>query len=180
MSLLDLTAKMCWLLGLCGFLRPDDIAGIDTRRSCVVHGLLNLHIVIPKERRRGYPIEKVVSISPHTDISICPAATYIAYRTRRLDYPVVVFRKKSMVSYQPLVRWAHKPYNVLSAERIGKIIASLTNLMDLPEDTPPLKVRALGATLAALANISMDDIKVQGNWSSTAIVDQFYRLNRST
>ncbi|KAF9399306.1 hypothetical protein BGZ76_007930, partial [Entomortierella beljakovae] len=29
MELLDLIKKLCWLLGLCGFMRPDDIACID-------------------------------------------------------------------------------------------------------------------------------------------------------
>jgi len=29
MALSDLTAKLCWLLGVCGFMRPSDIERID-------------------------------------------------------------------------------------------------------------------------------------------------------
>ncbi|KAI8605320.1 hypothetical protein EDD21DRAFT_350118 [Dissophora ornata] len=168
------------LLGLYGFLRPSDIYGINIRHSRVINGLLALHIVIPKERRRGYPLERAVFISPHSDVVICPAAAYLAHCTQMFDHPLLTSRKKSPIQYQPLVRWVDIPTKVMSAQRISSIIAGLTNFMDLPKATHRLKLRALGATLAVLGNISMDDIKVHGNWSSTAITDQFYRLNRST
>ncbi|KAI9255539.1 hypothetical protein BY458DRAFT_442220 [Sporodiniella umbellata] len=41
---------------------------------------------------------------------------------------------------------------------------------------PLPKARALGATLAAQSGISVDDIVVQGNWSSKNLFEQFYRI----
>ncbi|KAF8926127.1 hypothetical protein BGZ58_000154 [Dissophora ornata] len=81
------------------------------------------------------------------------------------DHPLLTSRKKSPIQYQPLVRWVDIPTKVMSAQRISSIIAGLTNFMDLPKATHRLKLRALGATLAVLGNISMDDIKVHVLWS---------------
>ncbi|KAF9271471.1 hypothetical protein BGZ68_003572, partial [Mortierella alpina] len=51
LHLLDLTQKMCWLLAVCGFLRPDDIACIDLNESRMTNTKLELSILLPKELR---------------------------------------------------------------------------------------------------------------------------------
>ncbi|KAG1433322.1 hypothetical protein G6F56_014617 [Rhizopus delemar] len=47
----------------------------------------------------------------------------------------------------------------------------------IPPSAPVPKARALGATLAALNGISVDQIVAHGNWSSRAIFEDFYRIS---
>ncbi|KAI7821212.1 hypothetical protein BC939DRAFT_456153 [Gamsiella multidivaricata] len=49
-----------------------------------------------------------------------------------------------------------------------------------PVGAPRLKVRAIGDTHALMKSVSVEDAMVQGNWSSPAIVDSFYRASRQT
>ncbi|KAI7889038.1 uncharacterized protein EV154DRAFT_424641 [Mucor mucedo] len=49
-----------------------------------------------------------------------------------------------------------------------------------PSDTSPRRARALASTLAALSEISVDDIVVHGNWSSKDLFGQFYRVSVNT
>lgn len=46
-----------------------------------------------------------------------------------------------------------------------------------PPSAPVPKARALGATLAALNGIPVDEIVCPGNWSSRAIFEDFYRIS---
>ncbi|OMJ18478.1 hypothetical protein AYI70_g5333 [Smittium culicis] len=71
-----LTAKLCRLLSVTGFLRPSDIHRIDDKRSHVTLGVLHLVIVAPKVKRAGRPIEKPCQIAPHTDPILCPVLAY--------------------------------------------------------------------------------------------------------
>ncbi|KAF9896130.1 hypothetical protein BX616_008074, partial [Lobosporangium transversale] len=55
-----LSRKLCWLLGVCAFLRPDDIGCIDVSKSETNEKGLLLTIVFPKERRDGQRIIKSI------------------------------------------------------------------------------------------------------------------------
>ncbi|OMJ14702.1 hypothetical protein AYI70_g7724 [Smittium culicis] len=81
-SIKKLTAKICWLLSVTGFLRASDIHRIDDERSHVSLGVLNLVIIAPKEKRSGRQIEKPCQISPHTDPILCPVVAYLVYKEK--------------------------------------------------------------------------------------------------
>lgn len=54
MTRASLTAKLCWLLAICGFLRSSDIGRIsDDQTHTDPQGRLVLHIIAPKEKRKG-------------------------------------------------------------------------------------------------------------------------------
>ncbi|KAI8598982.1 hypothetical protein EDD21DRAFT_308652 [Dissophora ornata] len=53
-------------------------------------------------------------------------------------------------------------------------------LLPIPADARPLKARAVGATLALMKGVGVDDFMIQGNWSTPAIVNTFHRLSRMT
>ncbi|KAF9311463.1 hypothetical protein BG006_004564, partial [Podila minutissima] len=44
---------------------------------------------------------------------------------------------------------------------------------------PKFKARAVGASASLLKGIPVNDVTTQGNWSSPAIVEEFYRLSRA-
>jgi hypothetical protein len=75
--LLDLTAKLCLLLGVCGFMRPLDIERINLDESICDHytDKVILKVVGPKEKRLGQWITKEITIQRHDDSLICPVAT---------------------------------------------------------------------------------------------------------
>ncbi|OMJ16691.1 hypothetical protein AYI69_g7741 [Smittium culicis] len=78
----QITAKLYWLLSVTGFLRGSDIHRIDDQRSHIDKGVLNLVIVVPKEKRGGRPIEKTCQINLHTDIILCPVNAYMLYKEK--------------------------------------------------------------------------------------------------
>jgi hypothetical protein len=63
----DLTAKLCWLLGVCGFMRPLDIERIDLDQSSTSHfdDRIVLIVVAPKEKRLSQRIQKEIVIRQH-------------------------------------------------------------------------------------------------------------------
>ncbi|OMJ08239.1 hypothetical protein AYI70_g11672 [Smittium culicis] len=54
----------------------SDIHKINDEHSQLSLGVLNLVIIVPKEKRSGRPIEKQFQISPHTDPILCPIVAY--------------------------------------------------------------------------------------------------------
>ncbi|OMJ28059.1 hypothetical protein AYI69_g2476 [Smittium culicis] len=63
----ELTAKLCWLLAVTGFLRASNIHRIDDSMSFISQVVLNLAIVSPKKKRQGRPIIRPCQISRNTD-----------------------------------------------------------------------------------------------------------------
>ena len=61
----DLARKLSWLLGVCGFMRPDDIFCTDVAKSGVIGDKLQLAVVFPKEKRGKQRIIKYVHLSRH-------------------------------------------------------------------------------------------------------------------
>ncbi len=176
----DLARKLCWLLGVCGFMRPDDIFCTDVARSGIVRDMLELAVVFPKERRGRQRIIKYVRISRHPDVHICPVQAYSAYRTRTLatDIPLP-HPKDPAVRITPLIRHSKDLTKPLLSTTISVYMNTITRLM-LPPGVRPPKLRALGSTLAALAGVPVADIMVQGHWSSPKIFEKHYRLSSAT
>jgi ribosomal 50S subunit-associated protein YjgA (DUF615 family) len=71
----DLTAKICWLLGVYRFMRPSDIERINLDESICDHytDKVILKVVGPKEKRLGQRITKEITIQRHDDSLICPS-----------------------------------------------------------------------------------------------------------
>ncbi|KAF9339448.1 hypothetical protein BGX26_009330, partial [Mortierella sp. AD094] len=120
MEPVDLTRKMFWLLGVCAFLRPSDIARIDLNMSSKVGNDIRLVVRRPKEKTKGIHADKVKFLKPHPHIpALCPVLTYQSY-VRRLVEPDIP----------------------ISADRIRNHIKAIMSKLDLPEGTPTPKARA--------------------------------------
>jgi hypothetical protein len=172
-----LTWKLCWLLGVCGFMRPDDVRCTDTSLSQVTRGKLQLTVVYPKERSDGQRIVKQVTISPHSNPRLCPVNAYTAYVSRLKDTSLTVPHPKDPErSIAPLIRFVKDHSQAAQATTIGQHMARITKRMIAPDKAAP-KLRALGSTLAALAGVPVADIMVQGNWSSPKVFERHYRLS---
>ncbi|KAF9176512.1 hypothetical protein BGZ51_000496 [Haplosporangium sp. Z 767] len=180
MSMSDLARKLCWLLGVCGFMRPDDIYCTDVARSRVIRDQLELAVVFPKEKRGRQRIIKYVHISRHPDPAVCPVRAYLAYRSRTLamDLPTP-HPKDPLCKITPLIRYLKDQHKPVVSTTISVFMDSISRMM-VPKGKKPPKLRALGSTLAALAGVPVADIMVQGNWSSPKIFEKHYRLSSST
>ncbi|KAF9978666.1 hypothetical protein BGZ75_009940 [Mortierella antarctica] len=74
LSVMNLTQKLCWLLGTCGFLRANDILCIDLSNDKfhVDRIAAVLPILLPKETRGGNRICKYITIKSLDDPLLCP------------------------------------------------------------------------------------------------------------
>ncbi|OMJ17143.1 hypothetical protein AYI69_g7543 [Smittium culicis] len=68
----------------------------------------------------------------------------------------------------------------LSVDSISRHVHMLSYLIVRPPNTPRLKTRALGPTLAAAAGVPSSDIVAQAFWSNYYMFENYYRLSRST
>ncbi|KAF9963860.1 hypothetical protein BGZ73_002136, partial [Actinomortierella ambigua] len=168
MSIPNLTAKVCWLLGVCGFLRPSDISRIDLDHCNDEGDAILILIVHPKETRHGIHQDRTVRIKAHSsDPVLCPVQAWRAYRQRhaRLNlhtqHDVI-----PSIRINPLIRYAEDPSRALSSQRISKYIQSVMDHVKRPEGHKRIKARALGSTRAAEAGMSADDIITHGHWAS--------------
>ncbi|KAI7861646.1 hypothetical protein BDF14DRAFT_1960288 [Spinellus fusiger] len=169
-----------------GFLRPADIERINLDHVQFTNGpdasLKNVQLVVdrPKEKRLGQPIERSIHIKHHPDPLLCPVLALqhyiatIATQPCHLPHPV---RPSRTINY--LVRHIRDPSRPLSAERIGKYINGLTDLIPRCQSSRP-RTRALGSSAAARFGVPIDDILTHGSWASSSVFDTFYRLSRET
>ncbi|KAG0271593.1 hypothetical protein BGZ97_011205, partial [Linnemannia gamsii] len=67
----------------------------------------------------------------------------------------------------------------LGHERITHYIQEIMQWIPRVEGQPKYKARAVGATAALKQGVPVDDVATHGNWSSPAIVEQFYRLSKT-
>ncbi|KAF9371494.1 hypothetical protein CPB97_001932, partial [Podila verticillata] len=98
----QLLPKLCWLLSVCGFMRPSDIQRVDVSHSSVLpSGELELQVVGPKEKRAG---QHIINIKhPHLD---------------RL--------------FNPLIRHIFDINKAASSETISRHITKISDLLSLP------------------------------------------------
>ncbi|OMJ08288.1 hypothetical protein AYI69_g11127, partial [Smittium culicis] len=176
-----LTAKLCWLLSVTGFLRPSDIHRIDDERSHVARGMLHLVIVTPNEKRAGRPIKKPCQISSHTDPILCSVLEYSVYKEKVANtlFPTSNTNNSKWVVNR-LLRFVNYKEKPLSVDRISRYIRSISDLIRRGPDTPIPKGRAIGETLAANSGVSADEIVSHAFWSNYTIFDTYYRLTRNS
>jgi hypothetical protein len=183
LSINNLTAKLCWLLGVCGFLRPSDIERIDLNSSDWTSNPneLVLQVVAPKEKRLGQRIRRTVHIHAHPDNLLCPVAAFHAYHSRFAHRPCV-FPHPVLphLSIAYLIRDVRDPFKPIKAERIGKHINSIMELLPMSPGMRKLKARALGSTRALRQGASVNDVVSHGGWSTKDIFNNFYRLSSET
>ncbi|KAI8136367.1 hypothetical protein BJV82DRAFT_676807 [Fennellomyces sp. T-0311] len=179
-----LRAKLCWLLAVCAFLRPSDIQCIDLDHCHITpsSGDLTLRVIAPKERRQGKRVTKDVVVRRHPTALYCPVAAYTAYCTRLANTPCYCRHPTlSSVTINALVRSLRKPTDPIGSQAISKIIQTIMALIpQAPGQSRPISGCALGSTRAARAGASVNDIVLQGHWSSQAIFNNFYQVASST
>ncbi|PVU92980.1 hypothetical protein BB561_003523 [Smittium simulii] len=148
----ELTAKTCWLIAVCGFLRASDIHRVDDERTEILSNSIKLIICAPKEKRKSSPIERLVEIKAHSDEILCPIIAYKIYKQKiaNISCPKPhVNNKNLMVSHL------------------------FKNTKDFKN---PLTARAIGPTIAARTGISTDAILTQANWPSYYMFSSYYKL----
>ncbi|KAI9314656.1 hypothetical protein BX666DRAFT_1862354, partial [Dichotomocladium elegans] len=178
-----LTAKLCWLLRVCGFMRPSDIEQIDLDQSdpAPVHESFHLVVVVPKEKRLGQRIHKNITISRHADLSLCPVQAFETYYQQyarepcRIQHPVL-----STIVINYLFRKINNTSKPIGAQRISKYISSIMSRLPQPPGHKRIKAQALGPTRATQAGATIDDVVSHGFWNSQQVFDTFYRLSRES
>lgn len=177
LPMVELARKLAWLLGVCGFMRPDDIFCTDVARSAVIGDKLQLAVVFPKEKRGRQRIIKYVHLSKHSDQAVCPVHAFTIYRARTMAADVPIPHPKDDKQFiTPLFRHSNNPAKPLCSTTISVYMNTISRLF-VPKGVRPPKLRALGSTLAAMAGVPIPDIMVQGNWSSPRIFEKHYRLS---
>ncbi|KAF9373250.1 hypothetical protein CPB97_000700, partial [Podila verticillata] len=174
-----LTTKLCWLLVVCGFMRPSDIAHTDLSKSHILpSGAVELHVAGPKEKRQKQPIIKSVFIHPHEDQLICPVAAYSAY-VQRLEGSTLqpVDHPRLQLQYLPLIRHLRDINEAVGAETIGRHIKMVSFRISRPPGRSMPSGRSNGSSLAVEHGALVDDVQAQGFWAHSAAYDSFYRLS---
>ena len=183
LSISDLTKKLCWLLGTCGFLRPNDIECIDlsNNKFRVDRVAAILPIMIPKETRGGMRVCRYTTVKGHEDPLLCPVKALSEY-LRRIEGHDDTFPhpKDPTVQYRPLIRDVRDMSRPVVTDTISNHIASISGKLALPDGEKLPRARALGSTAAIQQGASVDDVVVHGNWSSSVLFDKFYRLHAAT
>ncbi|OAQ27033.1 hypothetical protein K457DRAFT_668756 [Linnemannia elongata AG-77] len=182
LSIKQLTRKVYWLLCMCNFLRPSDIARIDLNQSLLSESnFFRLCIVRPKETSGGIHRDKHIIVQAHpSELILCPVNTIRAYLDRharsilKSPHPTLLD-----ITIYPLIRYTKDATSALSSQRISKHIKSLMVLMPLANGSIP-KARAAGSTIAALKGVPIDDVITQGNWASHSTYLRFYRISSRT
>ncbi|PWA01876.1 hypothetical protein BB558_001992 [Smittium angustum] len=176
----QLTSKLSWLLSVTGFLRASDIHRIDDGRTRIEKKVLKLIIVAPKEKRGGRPVEKPCQINSHIDPILCPVIAYKIYKERIAREPCPSPHEyNNGWIINRLFRFINDYARPLSVDSISRYIHQISNLISRDPGTPRPKGRAIGATLAANAGVSSDDIVSHAFWSNYTIFDTYYRLTRN-
>ncbi|KAF9369530.1 hypothetical protein CPC16_004443 [Podila verticillata] len=185
MSTKQLTSKTCFLLGLIGFLRPDDLACVDAAQCQICNKTLELVIVLPKERWGRQPIIKTVLIWSHTDEILCPVKAYQEYRRHMAIHDDRARRQHHKfdqalcpLEFTPLIRDVSYGTGSMGAQRISKYLGILLELLPQEVGQSCLKIRALAASNALRKGVPIDDVTTQGNWSSSALVEGYYHISR--
>lgn len=93
-----------------------------------------------------------------------------------IDPVLTFFRSSPNNQALPLTELAKKLTEQVVSTTISVYMNTISRLF-VPKGTRPLKLRALGSTLAAMAGVPIPDIMVQGNWSSSKIFEKHYRLS---
>ncbi|ORX43468.1 hypothetical protein DM01DRAFT_358323 [Hesseltinella vesiculosa] len=162
LSLRILTAKVCFLLGIMGFLRAADINSIDRDDSYIhgVTGYFHLSIIKPKERRQGFSITKEITIAPFAkDPMLCPVRAYNTYCERTpapCQQPFPDFDNQPKPFFTPLIR----------------------NLGNLALTVSPDSIRRhIRHFIVDPSGVAIDDVLVQGNWTSRNVFHDHYRLS---
>ena len=176
----QLLPKLCWLLSVCGFMRPSDIQRVDVSHSSVLpSGELELQVVGPKEKRAGQHIIKSVFIHPHENPLVCPVATYQCYVALLTSSTLTSIKHPHLDRFfNPLIRHIFDINKAASSETIGRHITKISHLLSLPpglEKAP--SGRSLGSSLAIEHGATSDEVQAQGFWAHSATYDSFYRLS---
>ncbi|CAO3619349.1 unnamed protein product [Mucor hiemalis] len=155
------------------------IKDVDIDKTTHTAGnILHLVVVGPKEKRRGQSIWRSVAIHPHEHALLCPVQLYNNYCARVASTPCrVPHPTLRNTTTNALVIAITNPSLALSPERISKHVQDVMRYVErTPSSAPIPKACALGATLAALNGLSMDQIVAHGNWSSRTIFEDLYRI----
>ncbi|KAI7865960.1 hypothetical protein BDF14DRAFT_1819629 [Spinellus fusiger] len=181
LSPLCLTRKPYWLLAICGFMRPSDIAQLDNACTTIRDSILHLVVIAPKEKRLGRCIERSIAIKPHNNGLLCPVLTYQSYKSR-IAPSTCIHQHPTIAHIQihRLIRDIQSYIVPINDKRISNLIRYINNMIPCPQGIPRPKARALGPTFALEVGASVDDILAHGSWRSSTVFDTFYCLSRRT
>ena len=178
----SLRNKVTFLLGLVGYMRPDDQFCTDVALCKIYDDRLHLTVVNPKERRGGMRITKRIIIKAHEDDLLCPVSAFKEYRARTAMYDDMARCQHpkwldDVFLYTPLLRTLSGKQRI-QVDAISKCQGVFMELMPREEGQPRPKLRAAGAALAIKKGIPVEEVTTHGNWSSPRIVEDYYRITR--
>ncbi|KAI9227714.1 MAG: hypothetical protein DHS80DRAFT_24007 [Piptocephalis tieghemiana] len=168
----QLTAKLCFLLLVCGSLRPSDLSRIDASQTLEEPERIRLTICGPKKKRGGQCIDKMVSITVHNNPWLCPLHTYYLYRdmvgpgTCSMPRPVKQDRR-----IEPLLRSITFPMSGLGSERISNYIKQILRLLSPQRPRGHPKGPSSNPDLAIRSSVSLNDVLAQGSWAHASTLD---------
>ncbi|OMJ18509.1 hypothetical protein AYI69_g6985 [Smittium culicis] len=124
---------------------------------------------------------KPCEIQSHADPLLCPVEAYKSYILHVKNVQCMQkYDNHPDTTLSMLLRHIRDFNKPLSVDSISRHVFMLSDLIVRPPNTPLLKTRALGPTLAAVAGVPSSDIVAQAFWSNYYMFDNYYRLSRST
>ncbi|KAF9368956.1 hypothetical protein CPB97_004050 [Podila verticillata] len=147
----------------------------------IVDTKLELSVLLLKELHQQQCICKTVVILPHPNPMYCPVAAFQEYY-RCIAHALVLMPhyKDPEQLFIPLVCNLWNLKQAVTVDRINNHLKHYLEMIPRPPGAPRLKAWAIGATHALMKGMSVEDIMIQGNWSSLVIVDSFYRMSCQT
>ncbi|KAG0196436.1 Retinol dehydrogenase 16 [Mortierella sp. GBA30] len=164
LPMMTLTQTLCSLLGVCGFLRANDILCIDLSNDRFHLDQITsvLPILLPKEKRGGKRICRNSTIQSHSDTFLCPVDAFTEYLRRIQDYEKdIPHPKDASIKYRPLIRDTRDLSKAIGTERISKHIYNISEKLSLPQGAKLPKACAIGSTAAIKQGARKDEVKLE-------------------
>ncbi|PVV00421.1 hypothetical protein BB560_005197 [Smittium megazygosporum] len=76
----QLTQKPCWLMAMCGFMRPSNTGRVGDIKTPVTDSYVRFAVFSPKEKRGGSTVEKVCHIHMHSVEYLFRVKAYLEYK----------------------------------------------------------------------------------------------------
>ncbi|KAG2212979.1 hypothetical protein INT45_005487 [Circinella minor] len=167
-TLLNSLSKKCaFLLAAAAFLRPSDLHRISLP-DCSVDEDSHLHLIIvaPKETRQGRRINKDLVLLPLLDdVDLCPVATFEA---------LVAHPGRSSSQFLFInSRHTDQPLAVTTLSTYIRSVLKLSPTASLNGSRLP-SVRSVASDKALRNSVSLDDVLLMGNWSSSSVFNNHY------
>ncbi|CEG76669.1 hypothetical protein RMATCC62417_11530 [Rhizopus microsporus] len=166
--IVHLQKKLAFLLGMAAFLHPSELHRIDFSTAAIKtesgRHFLFFQVIAPKEKRGGQRIVKPFQVYSHHVCELCPVATF-----KSLQHRLYL-----LVSPPRVSSFFVNTNDTTQMVTISTISTWLCRLLRFSSDEPRTNLRSLSSSAAPRAGVDINDIVTLGNWSSSAVFEQYY------